>query len=126
MLLYMSFCVGQIYKWMFTECFLYCSAIQLDGDGGYVTAALGNTWSHSVNTRLILQYLTDLERQVMVAKSPIAPFTVFTYTIQQSGLVQKEGGAGHYAGTDPGKQKIKVKSALGMDALTRSTGPDQG
>ncbi|XP_060085718.1 DNA repair protein RAD51 homolog 2-like [Ylistrum balloti] len=98
--------------------------IQLDGDSGYVTTALGNTWSHSVNTRLILQYLTDIERQVMVAKSPIAPFTIFTYTIQQAGLVQKEGGAGHYAGTDPGNQKIRVKSALKLEALTRSMRPD--
>ena len=33
-------------------------------DGGYVTAALGTTWSHSVNTRLILQYLDGHRRQV--------------------------------------------------------------
>ena len=31
---------------------------------GYVTVALGNTWSHNVNTRLILQYLDDDKRQV--------------------------------------------------------------
>ena len=36
----------------------------LDGDGSYVTAALGNTWSHSVNTRLIVQYLDGQRRQV--------------------------------------------------------------
>ena len=38
-----------------------------DGDedfGGHVTAALGNTWSHAVNTRLIVQYLDDNYRQV--------------------------------------------------------------
>nr|XP_060618215.1 DNA repair protein RAD51 homolog 2 isoform X6 [Anolis sagrei ordinatus] len=34
------------------------------GESGYVTAALGNTWSHSVNTRLILQYLNSQTRQV--------------------------------------------------------------
>ncbi|XP_019625719.1 PREDICTED: DNA repair protein RAD51 homolog 2-like isoform X2 [Branchiostoma belcheri] len=56
-------------------------------DGGYVTAALGNTWSHSVNTRLIVQYLDDKYREVMVAKSPIAPFSSFVYTIQSSGIV---------------------------------------
>ncbi|XP_069117926.1 DNA repair protein RAD51 homolog 2-like isoform X2 [Argopecten irradians] len=99
--------------------------IQMDGESSYVTAALGNTWSHSVNTRLILQYHTDNERQVMVAKSPVAPFTVFTYTIQKAGLVQK-GGAGHYSGTDPGKQNIQVKSALRIDTFTRAMGPDQG
>ena len=31
---------------------------------GYVTAALGNTWSHCVNTRLIVQYLDGPYRQV--------------------------------------------------------------
>lgn len=31
---------------------------------GYVTIALGNTWSHNVNTRLILQYLVGEKRQV--------------------------------------------------------------
>ncbi|XP_053137800.1 DNA repair protein RAD51 homolog 2 isoform X2 [Hemicordylus capensis] len=58
-----------------------------DGESGYVTAALGNTWSHSVNTRLILQYLDSQTRQLLVAKSPIAPFTSFQYTIENSGLV---------------------------------------
>lgn len=33
-----------------------------------VTAALGNTWSHSVNTRLILQYLGSERRQVSALK----------------------------------------------------------
>ena len=39
----------------------------VEGDeevGGHVTAALGNTWSHAVNTRLILQYLDNHYRQV--------------------------------------------------------------
>lgn len=33
---------------------------------GYVTVALGNTWSHNVNTRLILQYLDGEKRQVSI------------------------------------------------------------
>ncbi|XP_049753848.1 DNA repair protein RAD51 homolog 2 isoform X1 [Elephas maximus indicus] len=52
-----------------------------------VTAALGNTWSHSVNTRLILQYLDSERRQILIAKSPLAPFTSFVYTIKDEGLV---------------------------------------
>ncbi|XP_033632282.1 DNA repair protein RAD51 homolog 2-like [Asterias rubens] len=57
------------------------------GDGGsYVMAALGNTWSHSVNTRLILQYLDESRREVLVAKSPIAPFVSLVYTIQDKGI----------------------------------------
>ncbi|KAM9554818.1 DNA repair protein RAD51 homolog 2 isoform 1-T1 [Guaruba guarouba] len=56
-------------------------------ESGCVTAALGNTWSHSVNTRLILQYHDLLTRQLLVAKSPVAPFSAFFYTIEKSGLV---------------------------------------
>eukprot|EP00070_Physeter_catodon_P044966 XP_028351860.1 DNA repair protein RAD51 homolog 2-like isoform X1 [Physeter catodon] len=52
-----------------------------------VTAALGNTWSHSVNTRLILQYLGSERRQILIAKSPLATFTTFVYTIEKEGLV---------------------------------------
>ncbi|KAM8781576.1 DNA repair protein RAD51 homolog 2 isoform 2-T5 [Rhynchonycteris naso] len=52
-----------------------------------VTAALGNTWSHSVTTRLIFQYLGSERRQILIAKSPLAPFTSFAYTIQKEGLV---------------------------------------
>ncbi|XP_036887581.1 DNA repair protein RAD51 homolog 2 isoform X2 [Sturnira hondurensis] len=52
-----------------------------------VTAALGNTWSHSVNTRLIFQHLGSERRQILIAKSPLAPFTSFVYTIRKEGLV---------------------------------------
>ena len=39
--------------------------LEPDDDGSsHVMAALGNTWSHAVNTRLILQYLDDVYRQV--------------------------------------------------------------
>ncbi|XP_051004326.1 DNA repair protein RAD51 homolog 2 isoform X2 [Acomys russatus] len=54
---------------------------------GCVVAALGNTWSHCVNTRLILQYLDAERRQILIAKSPLAPFTSFVYTIKREGLV---------------------------------------
>ncbi|XP_040130605.1 DNA repair protein RAD51 homolog 2 isoform X1 [Ictidomys tridecemlineatus] len=52
-----------------------------------VIAALGNTWSHSVNTRLILRSLDSERRQILIAKSPLAPFTSFIYTIKEEGLV---------------------------------------
>ncbi|XP_060030739.1 DNA repair protein RAD51 homolog 2 isoform X2 [Erinaceus europaeus] len=77
-----------------------------------VTAALGNTWSHCVNTRLILQNLGSGRRQVfnkiasekicricpnilnqieiLIAKSPLAPFTSFVYTIKEEGLVLQD------------------------------------
>ncbi|XP_067152673.1 DNA repair protein RAD51 homolog 2 isoform X7 [Apteryx mantelli] len=56
-------------------------------ESGSVTAALGNTWSHSVNTRLILQYHDLPTRQILVAKSPVAPFSAFFYTVEKSGFV---------------------------------------
>ncbi|XP_063418646.1 DNA repair protein RAD51 homolog 2-like isoform X1 [Mytilus trossulus] len=90
-----------------------------ESDTGYVTAALGNTWSHNVNTRLILQYLEGQKRQVLVAKSPVAPFTSFTYTIQDTGIVQEVDGAGHYHGTDPGIQNIRVRSSLPLEYATK-------
>ncbi|XP_067847300.1 DNA repair protein RAD51 homolog 2 isoform X2 [Heptranchias perlo] len=62
-----------------------------DGETGYATAALGNTWSHSVNTRLIVQYLDNHSRQMIVAKSPLSPFAVFIFTIQSTGLVLQAG-----------------------------------
>ncbi|XP_035685466.1 DNA repair protein RAD51 homolog 2-like isoform X1 [Branchiostoma floridae] len=87
-------------------------------DGGYVTAALGNTWSHSVNTRLIVQYLDDKHREVMVAKSPIAPFSSFVYTIQSSGIVLQDDETIHKSServaTDPGLIPIKVRTMLGQ------------
>lgn len=52
-----------------------------------VVAALGNTWSHSVNTRLIFQYLDSERRQILIAKSPLAPYTSCVYTIKEQGLV---------------------------------------
>ncbi|XP_078246625.1 DNA repair protein RAD51 homolog 2 isoform X3 [Pogona vitticeps] len=66
------------------------SSRKREGGSGYVTTALGNTWSHSVNTRLILQYLDSGTRQLLVAKSPIAPFTSFLYVIEKSGLVLQD------------------------------------
>ncbi|XP_072867205.1 DNA repair protein RAD51 homolog 2 isoform X4 [Chlorocebus sabaeus] len=64
-----------------------------------VIAALGNTWSHSVNTRLILQYLDSERRQILIAKSPLAPFTSFVYTIKEEGLVlQDRVSPSHQAG----------------------------
>ena len=36
----------------------------LQGDGSVVTAALGNAWSHCVNTRLLLQYMLGGKRTV--------------------------------------------------------------
>uniref|UniRef100_A0A8C4WWH6 DNA repair protein RAD51 homolog 2 n=1 Tax=Eptatretus burgeri TaxID=7764 RepID=A0A8C4WWH6_EPTBU len=53
----------------------------------FVTTALGTTWGHSANTRLVLQFLNTQQRQIRVAKSPVAPNMDFSYTVQSSGIV---------------------------------------
>ncbi|ELT95834.1 hypothetical protein CAPTEDRAFT_205857 [Capitella teleta] len=59
-------------------------------EAAYATAALGNSWSHNVNTRFILQYSTPPLRQIRIAKSPVAPFVSLTYTIEAEGLVLQD------------------------------------
>ncbi|KAL0967607.1 hypothetical protein UPYG_G00254410 [Umbra pygmaea] len=85
------------------------------GDSGYVMAALGNTWSHSVNTRLIVQYVDAHQRQIVIAKSPVAPFAVLNYTIQKEGI-RLEGNHDNQEvvsqGTDPGLQPIRVRTGF--------------
>ncbi|XP_048394460.2 DNA repair protein RAD51 homolog 2 isoform X1 [Stegostoma tigrinum] len=86
-----------------------------DGDRSYATAALGNTWSHSVNTRLIVQYLDYHSRQMIIAKSPLAPFAVFIFTIQDEGLVlqgEDSQSGSSTEGTDPGLQPIGVRTSF--------------
>ncbi|XP_031437693.1 DNA repair protein RAD51 homolog 2 [Clupea harengus] len=84
-------------------------------DSGYVTAALGNTWSHNVNTRLIVQYVDAHLRQIVIAKSPVAPFAVLNYTVQKEGI-RLEGNASKEImsaqGTDPGLHPIRVRTGI--------------
>lgn len=84
-----------------------------DDDGSRVTAALGNTWSHAVNTRLIVQYLDEKFRQILVSKSPIAPFGTFIYTIQAEGIVlERQNSLREELGGNPSLQNIQVRSAF--------------
>ena len=76
--------------------------------GGHVTAALGNTWAHCVNIRLLLNHLTESQRtvssiclfdmttsspslflcpQLTVEKSPVSPNKIFTVQINEGGVV---------------------------------------
>ncbi|KAJ7344728.1 hypothetical protein JRQ81_000678 [Phrynocephalus forsythii] len=96
-----------------------------DGESGYVTTALGNTWSHSVNTRFILQYLDSQRRQLLVAKSPAAPFISFLYVIEKSGLLlqessQKDQPCCSWEGTSPALQAIKVRQDTFKDESVSS------
>ncbi|XP_032237185.2 DNA repair protein RAD51 homolog 2 isoform X2 [Nematostella vectensis] len=95
--------------------------VEADEEGSdHVIAALGNTWSHAVNTRLILQFLDETYRQVMIAKSPIAPFDVFTYSIQIEGLRLHHTEPHTAKDTrrscgNPSLQTIKARSTLSIN-----------
>eukprot|EP00055_Hartaetosiga_balthica_P012974 m.64755 g.64755 ORF g.64755 m.64755 type:complete len:374 (+) comp8124_c1_seq3:6-1127(+) len=53
----------------------------------YVTAALGNTWAHSVNTRITVNYSKDSNLRYMnIIKSPLVPQSTMSYTITNSGI----------------------------------------
>ncbi|XP_061756414.1 DNA repair protein RAD51 homolog 2 isoform X3 [Nerophis ophidion] len=87
-------------------------------DSGFVTTALGNTWSHSINTRFIVQYMAGCQRQLLVAKSPVAPFAVLNYVIQKEGIfiVENNGEDILYKGMDPSLQPIRVRTELNIDS----------
>lgn len=87
------------------------------GHSGLVTAALGNTWSHSVNTRFIVQYVDGHQRQILIAKSPVAPFAVLNYTIKKQGICINGNDSQEtlYEGTDPGLQPIRVRTGFSLD-----------
>ncbi|XP_037612793.1 DNA repair protein RAD51 homolog 2 [Sebastes umbrosus] len=88
-------------------------------DSGFVTAALGNTWSHNVNTRLIVQYVDSRQRQILIAKSPVAPFAVLNYTVEKQGIcIDGDSQETLYEGTDPGLQPIRVQTGFNFN-LTR-------
>ncbi|KAM7394909.1 hypothetical protein PAMA_006583 [Pampus argenteus] len=85
-------------------------------DSGFVTAALGNMWSHCVNTRFIVQYVDEHQRQILIAKSPVAPFAVLNYTIQKQGICIDGNDSQEtlYKGTDPGLQPIRVRTGFNL------------
>lgn len=64
--------------------------IMLTSDHEHVVPALGITWAHSVNTRFLLQFRSSEQRQLLLAKSPLAPYISVTYTIQSTGIAVSE------------------------------------
>ncbi|XP_056150329.1 DNA repair protein RAD51 homolog 2 [Lampris incognitus] len=98
------------------------SAPSGEKDSEIVTAALGNTWSHAVTTRLIVQYADRHQKQIVIAKSPMAPFAVLNYTIQKEGICLSGGDNQHTLceGTDPSLQPIRVQTEFD-DNLTQSS-----
>lgn len=56
-------------------------------DTDHVIPALGNTWSHCVNTRLVAQFLDSSVRQLTILKSPVAPNAAVCFSIDETGIV---------------------------------------
>ncbi|CAL8317158.1 unnamed protein product [Boreogadus saida] len=97
-----------------------------EGDSGYVIAALGNTWSHTVNTRLIVQYVDARQRQIVIAKSPVAPYAVLNYTIQKEGIcLDGDNQEPMGEARDPGLQPIRVRTEFKY-SLSQAVGTDGG
>ncbi|KAG7267077.1 hypothetical protein CRUP_024443 [Coryphaenoides rupestris] len=80
---------------------------------GFVTAALGNTWGHMVNTRLIVQYGDAGQRQIVIAKSPVAAYAVLNYSVREQGICL-DGDNQEPIGEaqDPGLQPIRVRTGF--------------
>ncbi|KYO21697.1 hypothetical protein Y1Q_0000419 [Alligator mississippiensis] len=76
--------------------------------------------------------MSNNSAQILVAKSPVAPFSAFLYTIEKSGLVLQDGKDQQdptWEGTNPALQALRVRNnALKEDlldnALPSSTGKD--
>jgi len=52
-------------------------------------------------------------RQVLISKSPVAPFASFVYTIHAQGIVlQRQDSPGQGHGGNPSLQAIQVRSAF--------------
>ncbi|XP_063864008.1 DNA repair protein RAD51 homolog 2-like isoform X1 [Scylla paramamosain] len=79
--------------------------------------ALGNAWTHCITTRLILQYCTDsAARQIVIAKSPVSPFAIFSYIITHGGItIQEKDCCYSYSGPDPGQFRIRVQRGIPLD-----------
>ena len=62
-------------------------------DDSVLSACLGNTWAHCVNTRLVLQYGSGghggaaRQTQLRVAKDPMCAEAVFDYYIGSAGFM---------------------------------------
>eukprot|EP00118_Oscarella_pearsei_P016478 m.157852 g.157852 ORF g.157852 m.157852 type:complete len:383 (+) comp38715_c1_seq14:94-1242(+) len=62
------------------------------GSTGAVTAALGPVWPHFPTTRLLVHFSDETVRQIVIAKSPVAPCLAFDYTIESQGIVMVRDG----------------------------------
>lgn len=78
--------------------------------GSSAVAALGNTWSHSVNSRLLLEYVAgSTVRRLRIAKSPLVGSASLFYEIRDEGPVATTAAAASVtAGLDPYEDDVAV------------------
>lgn len=74
-----------------------------------VIPALGSTWSHFINIRIVLQYVNDEHRELLIAKSPVSPFRKYFYVIDKLNGLIFENCNEEYDGANPSFCKIRVK-----------------
>ena len=72
-----------------------CELASVTSSGvGSATVALGNTWSHCVNTRLIVQYVDETHRQVYSTFNMMYLSTSVSLFVEDCGLSSQIYGYG--------------------------------
>ena len=89
-----------------------------DARGTFVAPALGNTWAHSVNTRLIIEYASQSQqsRIIRIAKSPLAAWTQCSVFINSAGITSN-GAVQSDESTDNGHIATRSSFCEGTMAL---------
>lgn len=89
------------------------------GGGSYVKAALGNTWAHSVNIRLILEYTAVTSMRLLhIVKSPLSAPASCEVLIGNNGFSDAtvEGAVPPTAPQqDGGMTRIAVRTSFAID-----------
>ncbi|XP_068202587.1 DNA repair protein RAD51 homolog 2-like [Palaemon carinicauda] len=81
----------------------------------HMIPALGYKWSFYVNTRFILQYTSTVKREMIIAKSPVSPYSSFYFTIEKHGISIEESGCKYSnSGCNPGHFKIKARTGINI------------
>jgi RAD51-like protein 1 len=74
-----------------------------------VIPALGSSWAHFVNIRIILQFIDDQKRELLVAKSPSCPFLKYKYDVDEECGLSFDTESWEYNGMNPSCQRMKTK-----------------
>ncbi|XP_054713304.1 DNA repair protein RAD51 homolog 2-like isoform X2 [Uloborus diversus] len=87
-------------------------------DYDHVIPALGTTWAHCVNTRLVAQFLDADKRQLTVSKSPVAPNASVCYMLNESGVVLTDDDIEFVNAADKAQQNICTRNNFLTSEIT--------